>query len=123
MSSWRDFYQELNSANLTGAIDVLVVQQPDGRLQSTPFHVRFGKLGVLRPGDQMKVGPLYMVDVIGVGGGGRGQGEKRGVGWGVGEKSRVGWGVGGVERGGVGVGEKGGVGQEEKGVVRWGEMC
>lgn len=56
MSSCRGFYQELNAANLTGAIDVLVVQQPDGRLQSTPFHVRFGKLGVLRPGDQMKVG-------------------------------------------------------------------
>ena len=64
VSSCRGFYQELNSANLTGAIDVLVVQQPDGRLQSTPFHVRFGKLGVLRPGDQMKVGPPCMVDVI-----------------------------------------------------------
>eukprot|EP00095_Tigriopus_kingsejongensis_P000826 snap_masked-scaffold63_size435493-processed-gene-2.4 protein:Tk00826 transcript:snap_masked-scaffold63_size435493-processed-gene-2.4-mRNA-1 annotation:"phosphatidate phosphatase lpin3" len=42
------WYSEINSATLTGAIDVLVVEQADGSLLSSPFHVRFGKLGVLR---------------------------------------------------------------------------
>ena len=32
----------------TGAIDVIVVQQEDGTLRCTPFHVRFGKLGVFQ---------------------------------------------------------------------------
>lgn len=36
------------SCVLTGAIDVIVVQQEDGSLRCTPFHVRFGKLGVLQ---------------------------------------------------------------------------
>uniref|UniRef100_A0A183BIK5 LNS2 domain-containing protein n=1 Tax=Globodera pallida TaxID=36090 RepID=A0A183BIK5_GLOPA len=31
---------------MSGAIDVIVVEQPDGSLASTPFHVRFGKYGV-----------------------------------------------------------------------------
>ena len=53
-STVRDFYQELNSANLSGAIDVIVIRQSDGSLRSTPFYVRFGKLGVLRPGDLQK---------------------------------------------------------------------
>lgn len=44
----RDFYKEINSATLTGAIDVIVVEQPDGSFHSSPFHVRFGKMGVLR---------------------------------------------------------------------------
>lgn len=35
---------ELNSATLSGAIDVIVVEQPNGELFSSPFHVRFGKL-------------------------------------------------------------------------------
>jgi phosphatidate phosphatase PAH1 len=41
----------LNPATLTGAIDVIVVEQPDGSTYlSSPFHVRFGKSGVaLRP--------------------------------------------------------------------------
>lgn len=42
------FYTEINPATLTGAIDVVVVEQDDGSLQCSPFHVRFGKLGVLR---------------------------------------------------------------------------
>ncbi|XP_059086494.1 phosphatidate phosphatase LPIN3-like isoform X1 [Tigriopus californicus] len=42
------WYSEINSATLTGAIDVLVVEQADGSLVSSPFHVRFGKLGVLK---------------------------------------------------------------------------
>jgi len=44
----RDFYNEINSATLTGAIDVVVVQQQDGNYHCSPFHVRFGKMGVLR---------------------------------------------------------------------------
>ena len=43
-----DFYSEINSATLTGAIDVIVVEQEDGSLKSSPFHVKFGKLGVLK---------------------------------------------------------------------------
>ncbi|KAH8376251.1 hypothetical protein KR200_011497 [Drosophila serrata] len=47
-SNFRDFYNEINAATLTGAIDVIVVEQRDGEFQCSPFHVRFGKLGVLR---------------------------------------------------------------------------
>ncbi|KAM6908448.1 phosphatidate phosphatase LPIN2-like [Lycodopsis pacificus] len=38
----------INQATLSGCIDVIVVRQPDGTFQCSPFHVRFGKLGVLR---------------------------------------------------------------------------
>ncbi|XP_023288607.1 phosphatidate phosphatase LPIN1 isoform X2 [Orussus abietinus] len=48
LSNFRDFYNEINAATLTGAIDVVVVEQPDGSFACSPFHVRFGKLGVLR---------------------------------------------------------------------------
>ncbi|XP_049780674.1 phosphatidate phosphatase LPIN2 isoform X4 [Schistocerca cancellata] len=48
ISNFRDFYNEINAATLTGAIDVVVVEQPDGNFTCSPFHVRFGKLGVLR---------------------------------------------------------------------------
>lgn len=47
-SNFKDFYSEINGATLTGAIDVIVVEQPDGTFLCSPFHVRFGKLGVLR---------------------------------------------------------------------------
>lgn len=36
------------SETLSGAIDVIVVEQPKGELQSSPFHVRFGKVELLR---------------------------------------------------------------------------
>ncbi|KAL3288420.1 hypothetical protein HHI36_002866, partial [Cryptolaemus montrouzieri] len=48
ISNFKDFYNDINGATLTGAIDVIVVEQPDGSYCSSPFHVRFGKLGVLR---------------------------------------------------------------------------
>ncbi|XP_017790843.1 PREDICTED: phosphatidate phosphatase LPIN3 isoform X2 [Habropoda laboriosa] len=48
ISNFRVFYNEINAATLTGAIDVIVVEQPDGSFTCSPFHVRFGKLGVLR---------------------------------------------------------------------------
>lgn len=48
VSNVRGFYSEINSATLTGAIDVVVVRREDGSFVGSPFHVRFGKLGVLR---------------------------------------------------------------------------
>ncbi|XP_071429394.1 phosphatidate phosphatase LPIN3 [Pithys albifrons albifrons] len=44
----KELYQNLNPATLTGCIDVVVVRQPDNSFKCSPFHVRFGKLGVLR---------------------------------------------------------------------------
>ncbi|XP_069608392.1 phosphatidate phosphatase LPIN3 [Ranitomeya imitator] len=44
----RDLYNGVNPATLSGSIDVVVVRQPDGSFRSSPFHVRFGKLGILR---------------------------------------------------------------------------
>uniref|UniRef100_A0A8C6QIC1 phosphatidate phosphatase n=1 Tax=Nannospalax galili TaxID=1026970 RepID=A0A8C6QIC1_NANGA len=44
----KELYRGLNPATLTGGIDVLVVKQADGSFRCSPFHVRFGKLGVLR---------------------------------------------------------------------------
>merc|ERR1719251_447221 len=44
----KEFYSEINGATLTGAIDVIVVEQEDGTFKSSPFHVRFGKMGVLK---------------------------------------------------------------------------
>jgi len=49
MSTVNQFYREINPSTLSGAIDVIVVEQPDGKLACSPFHVRFGKLCVLRP--------------------------------------------------------------------------
>ncbi|MFH4975558.1 hypothetical protein AB6A40_002267 [Gnathostoma spinigerum] len=42
----RSLYTTMNPATLSGAIDSIVVEQPDGSYKSTPFHVRFGKYGV-----------------------------------------------------------------------------
>lgn len=44
----KELYRGLNPATLSGCIDVIVVRQSDGSLQCSPFHVRFGKMGVLR---------------------------------------------------------------------------
>ncbi|XP_034026849.1 phosphatidate phosphatase LPIN2-like isoform X2 [Thalassophryne amazonica] len=44
----KELYKGINQATLSGYIDVIVVQQPDGTFQCSPFHVRFGKLGVLQ---------------------------------------------------------------------------
>ena len=38
----------INSATLSGCMDIVVVRQPDGTLKSSPFHVRFGKLKLLK---------------------------------------------------------------------------
>lgn len=39
----------LNPATLLGAIDVVVIEQPDGTLHCSPWHVRFGLLQILKP--------------------------------------------------------------------------
>ncbi|KAH6692544.1 nuclear elongation and deformation protein [Plectosphaerella plurivora] len=44
-SAWNS----INPATLSGAIDVIVVEQEDGSLVCSPFHVRFGKFSLLRP--------------------------------------------------------------------------
>jgi len=48
MSDMLDF----NQATLSGCVDIVVVRQRDGTLKSTPFHVRFGKLKVLKSKDK-----------------------------------------------------------------------
>jgi phosphatidate phosphatase LPIN len=42
-------WNSLNPATLSGAIDVIVVEQEDGSYACSPFHVRFGKFSLLRP--------------------------------------------------------------------------
>lgn len=42
-------WNSINPATLSGAIDVIVVEQEDGSLLCSPFHVRFGKFSLLRP--------------------------------------------------------------------------
>lgn len=45
-------WNSINPATLSGAIDVIVVEQDDGSLSCSPFHVRFGKFSLLRPSDK-----------------------------------------------------------------------
>ncbi|KAI8613770.1 lipin, N-terminal conserved region-domain-containing protein [Chytriomyces sp. MP71] len=49
VSSVADFWGDINPATLSGAIDIVVVRGVDGSLSCSPFHVRFGKLVLLRP--------------------------------------------------------------------------
>ncbi|KAF8580581.1 LNS2-domain-containing protein [Ramaria rubella] len=59
LSAASQYYKDLppiNPSTLTGAIDVIVIERPteDGgsELICSPFHVRFGKWQVLRPGEK-----------------------------------------------------------------------
>jgi len=57
LTTVSSYYKEINPATLSGAIDVIVVEsknQETGQVQlaCSPFHVRFGKLSVLRPVDR-----------------------------------------------------------------------
>ncbi|MCJ1476373.1 hypothetical protein MMC13_005039 [Lambiella insularis] len=45
-------WNSINPATLSGAIDVVVVEQEDGSLACSPFHVRFGKFSLLRPSEK-----------------------------------------------------------------------
>ncbi|KAI0463773.1 hypothetical protein LJB42_002778 [Komagataella kurtzmanii] len=47
-------WSSINPATLSGAIDIIVVEQENGDLACSPFHVRFGKFQLLRP-SQKKV--------------------------------------------------------------------
>ncbi|VDN41660.1 unnamed protein product [Dibothriocephalus latus] len=50
-STARQYYSDINRATLNGAIDVIVIQHPDGEWNSSPFYVQFGKTGILRPSE------------------------------------------------------------------------
>lgn len=57
--------QEINPATLSGAVDVIVVEHEDPKdgsktLACSPFHVRFGKLSVLRPVDRTVSGDVLL---------------------------------------------------------------
>ncbi|RKP32105.1 LNS2-domain-containing protein [Metschnikowia bicuspidata] len=45
-------WNSLNPATLSGAIDILVVERPDGTLHCSPWHVRFGKFQIIKPLDK-----------------------------------------------------------------------
>lgn len=60
----KELYRGLNPATLTGGIDVIVVRQPDGSFQCSPFHVRFGKLGVLRSKEKVVRSSLFKLYYI-----------------------------------------------------------
>lgn len=42
-------WNSINPATLSGAIDVIVIEQENGELACSPFHIRFGKFSLLRP--------------------------------------------------------------------------
>ncbi|KAK6454600.1 uncharacterized protein RJT20DRAFT_130780 [Scheffersomyces xylosifermentans] len=54
-------WNSLNPSTLSGAIDIITVEQPDGSLQCSPWHVRFGKFQIIKP-SQKKI-DLYVNDV------------------------------------------------------------
>ena len=46
----KNFYSQFNHSTLSGASDIIVVRDENNNiLGSTPFYVRFGSLGLLRP--------------------------------------------------------------------------
>jgi len=51
-SSVSTAWNSINPATLSGAIDVVVVEQEDGSLACSPFHIRFGKFSLLRPSEK-----------------------------------------------------------------------
>lgn len=57
----KELYKGINQATLSGCIDVVVVRQQDGSYQCSPFHVRFGKLGVLRSKEKVVSAQVTMV--------------------------------------------------------------
>ncbi|CAD1809310.1 LNS2 (Lipin/Ned1/Smp2) family protein [Candida parapsilosis] len=54
-------WNSLNPATLSGAIDVIVIEHPDGTRYTSPWHVRFGLLQIIKP-SQKKI-DLYVNDV------------------------------------------------------------
>ncbi|XP_065325380.1 phosphatidate phosphatase LPIN1-like isoform X3 [Gordionus sp. m RMFG-2023] len=60
----KGFYDEINPATLSGAIDVIIIQQEDGSYISSPFHVKFGKLGVIR--SREKIGRVAVYTALAI---------------------------------------------------------
>ncbi|CCE82224.1 Piso0_001937 [Millerozyma farinosa CBS 7064] len=54
-------WNALNPATLSGAIDIIVIERPDGTLHCSPWHVRFGKFQIIKP-SQKKI-DLYVNDI------------------------------------------------------------
>lgn len=54
-------WNAINPATLLGAIDIIVIEQPDGSLHCSPWHIRFGKFQIIRP-LQKKI-DLYVNDI------------------------------------------------------------
>lgn len=52
VSTISTLYSEINPSTLSGAIDIIVIEHPDGTLHCSPFHIRFGKMHLLRPQDK-----------------------------------------------------------------------
>lgn len=56
ISAPYQYYKDINPSTLTGAIDVIVIRRQtndgDVTIACSPFHVRFGKLQVLRPAEK-----------------------------------------------------------------------
>lgn len=42
-------WNSLNPATLSGAIDIIVIEQPDGSLHCSPWHIRFGVFQIIKP--------------------------------------------------------------------------
>ena len=60
----KQWYNDLNPATLTGAIDVIVVEQDDGTFVSSPFHVRFGKMGVLKAKEKIVSQQFFLILIM-----------------------------------------------------------
>ncbi|BFZ64019.1 lipin Ned1 [Saitoella coloradoensis] len=45
-------WNSINPATLSGAIDVIVIEDAEKNLSCSPFHVRFGKFSLLRPSEK-----------------------------------------------------------------------
>lgn len=54
-------YIGINPATLTGAIDVVVIHQEDGSYLTSPWHVRFGKMGVIRAKQKVVSVPFFPI--------------------------------------------------------------
>lgn len=52
IGSVANTWNSLNPATLSGAIDVIVIEQESGDLACSPFHIRFGKFSLLRPSEK-----------------------------------------------------------------------
>uniref|UniRef100_A0A7S3ABA7 phosphatidate phosphatase n=4 Tax=Rhodosorus marinus TaxID=101924 RepID=A0A7S3ABA7_9RHOD len=54
---------DLNAATLSGAIDIIVFQDEAGDLHSTNWHVRFGKLRLLKSRQKVKRSPAHKANL------------------------------------------------------------